>query len=136
MDALLYKHILEYHQILMFQPDEEKTTFMMPHGLYCYKAMSFGLKNGIEVNPDQIKTVLEMPALSSKKELQRFIGHLATLGHFIAHFMDKLRSFFFMIKGKEYEAKDERMARYLALAQDSLAKLGNGLSKEYPEHKT
>ncbi|KAL6334128.1 hypothetical protein AAG906_004559 [Vitis piasezkii] len=29
----------------MFQPDEEKTTFMMPHGLYCYRVMSFGLNN-------------------------------------------------------------------------------------------
>ena len=34
-----------YHQILMFQPDENKTTFVTPHGLYCYKVMSFELKN-------------------------------------------------------------------------------------------
>ena len=34
-----------YHQIPMFQPDEDKTTFVTPHGLYCYKVMSFGLKN-------------------------------------------------------------------------------------------
>ena len=34
-----------YHQIPMFQLDEEKTTFITPYGLYCYKVMSFGLKN-------------------------------------------------------------------------------------------
>ena len=34
-----------YHQIPMFQSDEEKTTFVTPHGLYCYKVMPFGLKN-------------------------------------------------------------------------------------------
>ena len=35
----------DYHQILMFQPNEEKTAFVTPHGLYCYKVMSFRLKN-------------------------------------------------------------------------------------------
>lgn len=34
-----------YHQILMFQPDEENTSFVTPHGLYCYKVIPFGLKN-------------------------------------------------------------------------------------------
>ena len=29
----------------MFQPNEEKTAFVTPHGLYCYKVMSFRLKN-------------------------------------------------------------------------------------------
>ena len=35
----------EYHQIPMFQPNEEKTIFITPQGLYCYKVMLFGLKN-------------------------------------------------------------------------------------------
>ena len=34
-----------YHQIPMYQLDEEKTAFIMPHELFCYKFMSFGLKN-------------------------------------------------------------------------------------------
>ena len=29
----------------MFQLDEDKTVFMMPHELYCYKVMPFGLNN-------------------------------------------------------------------------------------------
>ena len=29
----------------MHAPDEEKTAFITPRGLYCYKVMSFGLKN-------------------------------------------------------------------------------------------
>ena len=160
----------------MFQPDEEKTTFITPHGLYCYKVMSFRLKNvettykklmtkifkpligqtvevyidnivvksetraenvqyleetfrlmraynmkhnpakcafgvsagkflgfmvtqrGIEVNLDQIKVVLETPGPSSKKELQLFTGRLIVLGRFIAHFTNKLRPFFLMLR--------------------------------------
>ena len=35
----------KYHQIPMYQPDEEKTTLITPHELYCYKVMPFGLKN-------------------------------------------------------------------------------------------
>ena len=29
----------------MSPTDEEKSAFITPHGLYCYKVMSFGLKN-------------------------------------------------------------------------------------------
>lgn len=34
-----------YNQIQMDPADEEKTTFINKQGLYCYKAMPFGLKN-------------------------------------------------------------------------------------------
>ncbi|XP_057432548.1 uncharacterized protein LOC130725323 [Lotus japonicus] len=34
-----------YHQIRMYQPDEEKTTFMTNQANYCYQTMPFGLKN-------------------------------------------------------------------------------------------
>ena len=34
-----------YHQIPMHPPDSEKTSFITPHGLYCYNVMLFGLKN-------------------------------------------------------------------------------------------
>ena len=34
-----------YNQILMYEPDEEHTSFITDQGFYCYKAMPFGLKN-------------------------------------------------------------------------------------------
>ena len=33
-----------YHQIPMYPPDAEKTSFITPHGLYCYNVMPFGVK--------------------------------------------------------------------------------------------
>ena len=35
----------EYNHILMSEPDEECISFISDRGLYCYKAMPFGLEN-------------------------------------------------------------------------------------------
>jgi hypothetical protein len=34
-----------YHQIALKEEDQNKTSFITPFGAYCYKTMSFGLKN-------------------------------------------------------------------------------------------
>jgi hypothetical protein len=39
-----------YNQIKMLQSDEHKTTLVTDQGLYCYKVMSFGLKNARAAN--------------------------------------------------------------------------------------
>jgi hypothetical protein len=36
---------LGYHQIVLKEEDQSKTSFITPFGAYCYKTMSFGLKN-------------------------------------------------------------------------------------------
>ena len=51
-------------------------------------------QRGIEVNPDQIKVVMETFPLSSKKELQRLTSHLTALGRFIVRFTYKPKVFF------------------------------------------
>ena len=35
----------DYHQILMYPPNAEKTSFIKLHRLFCYNVMPFGLKN-------------------------------------------------------------------------------------------
>jgi hypothetical protein len=34
-----------HQQIALHPNDEDKTAFITPHGIYCYKVMTFGLKN-------------------------------------------------------------------------------------------
>ena len=147
-----------YHQIPMYPLDAEKTSFITPHGLFCYNVMPFGLKNagatyqrlvtkmfrslhrknmevyiddmlikskersdhanhfqqafdllrtygmklnpakcafgvnagrflgfmmtqrGIEANPSQLKSIIESPTPSSRKEVQQLTGRLDALG--------------------------------------------------------
>lgn len=56
-------------------------------------------QRGIKVNSYQIRVIIETFALSNKKELQCLTGRLAALRCFIACFTDKLRSFYFTLKG-------------------------------------
>jgi hypothetical protein len=36
---------LDCYQIALHPDDKDKTAFITPHGIYCYKVMTFGLKN-------------------------------------------------------------------------------------------
>ena len=188
-----------YHQIPMYPPDAEKTSFITPHGLFCYNVMPFGLKNvgvtyqrlvtkmfrpllrktmevymddmlikskelqdhanhlqqvfdllktygmklnpvkcafevsagrflgfmmtqrGIEANPSQLKSILESPTPSSRKEVQQLMGQLAALGRFISRFTHRLKPFFATLRGanraewnKECDQAFTQIKQYLA----------------------
>ena len=174
-----------YHQIPIHPPNAEKTSFITPHGLYCYNVMPFELKNdgatyqrlvtkmfrpflgstmevyvddmlvkskqrpnhathlqqgfdllreygmklnplkcafgvkagkflgfmvtqrGIEANPAQLKAILQSPALSSKKGIQRLTGRLAALGRFISRSTDRLKPFFTTLRGANRDEWNE-----------------------------
>ncbi|RVW25892.1 Retrovirus-related Pol polyprotein from transposon 17.6 [Vitis vinifera] len=71
----------------------------------CFFGVSMGkflgfmvMQRGIEVNPNQIRAILETHVHGSKKELQHLTGRLAALGYFIARFTNKLRPLFFTLK--------------------------------------
>ena len=53
-----------YHQIPMHLPDVEKTTFITPHGLYCYDVMPFGLKN-VGATYQRLVTKISRPLLGN-----------------------------------------------------------------------
>ena len=53
---------------------------------------------GIEVNPDKIKAVLDMPSPLSIKEVQRLTGRIAALSRFVSRASDKCQPFFQVLK--------------------------------------
>ena len=57
-----------YHQILMHPSDAEKTSFITPHGLYCYNVMPFSLKNA-GVTYQRLVTKMFRPLLGSTMEV-------------------------------------------------------------------
>ena len=56
-------------------------------------------QRGIEANPSQLKSILESPALGSRKEVQQLTGRLTPMGRFISRFTDRLKPFFATLRG-------------------------------------
>ena len=59
---------LGYHQIPIHPPDAEKTSLIMPHGLYCYNVMPFGLKN-VGATYQRLVTKMFRPLFGSTMEV-------------------------------------------------------------------
>ena len=56
-----------YHQIPMYPPDAEKTSFITPYRLFCYNVMPFGLKN-VEATYQRLVTKMFRPLLGKTME--------------------------------------------------------------------
>ena len=68
-------------------------------GVSVGKFLGFIVNNrGIEENPDKIKVVLDMPPLSSIKEVQRLTGRIAALSRFVSKASDKCQPLFQVLK--------------------------------------
>ena len=57
-----------YHQIPMCPPDVEKTSFITPHGLFCYNVMPFELKN-VRATYQRLVTKMFRPLLGKNMEV-------------------------------------------------------------------
>ena len=68
-------------------------------GVSAGKFLGFIVNNqGIEVNPDKIKVVLDMPPPSNIKEVQHLTGRIAALSRFVSKANDKCQPFFQVLK--------------------------------------
>ena len=63
---------------------------------------------GIEVNPDQIKAILDLKPPRNAKEVQKLTGMIAALNQFISKSADRCRPFYLLInKWKGFEWSEE-----------------------------
>ncbi|RVW70979.1 Transposon Tf2-2 polyprotein [Vitis vinifera] len=88
------EHVLHLQEVfqLLRKYDMKLNPSKCVFGVSTVKFLGFMVsQRGIEVSPDQVKTVMETPPPRSKKELQRLTGKLVALGRFIARFTDELR---------------------------------------------
>ncbi|KAL1204507.1 putative mitochondrial protein [Cardamine amara subsp. amara] len=58
-------------------------------------------ERGIEANPKQITTFLEMPSPKTTRETQRLTGRIAALNRFISRSTDKCLPFYQLLKGNK-----------------------------------
>ncbi|XP_019226659.1 PREDICTED: uncharacterized protein LOC109208090 [Nicotiana attenuata] len=95
------KHLQETFDILRkhnMKLNPEKCAFGVSSGKFLGFLVS---QRGIEVNPDKIKVIEDIPdQLSSVKNIQRLTGRLAALSRFISRSLEKCHRFFALLKKK------------------------------------
>ena len=50
-------------------------------------------ERGIEVDPEKMRAILDMPTLRREREIRGFLDRLQYISHFIARLIDLLRSY-------------------------------------------
>ena len=73
---------------------------------------------GIEVNPDQIKTINSLQPPRNPKEVQKLTGMMAALNRFISRLAERCRPFFLLLhKWKEFQWFEECVVAFQELKQ-------------------
>ena len=73
---------------------------------------------GIEVNPDQIKTINDLKPPRNAKEIQKLVGMIATLNRFISKSADRCQPFYLPInKWKGFEWSEDCTAAFQQLKE-------------------
>lgn len=92
-------HLKEAIEILRqygMKLNPEKCAFGVTSGKFLRFLVS---QRGIEVNPDQIRAIDAIPEiLTSKKQVQKLTGRIATLSRFISQSSDRCHKFFNVLR--------------------------------------
>ncbi|PKI77644.1 hypothetical protein CRG98_001982 [Punica granatum] len=89
----LFEHLKKYK--LRLNPT--KCTFGVKSG----KLLGFIVsEKGIEVDPDRVKAIMELPPPSTVREVRNFLGRLNYIARFIANLTDKCQPLFCLLRKK------------------------------------
>ena len=80
-----------FHQIPLWEEDQEKTAFVTEQGLYCYNVMPFGLKNAPATFQRLVNTVFETRL---SRNLEAYIDDIIVKSKVKDHHMKDLRETF------------------------------------------
>ena len=84
-----------YHQIAMNPADQEKTAFITPRGIFCYRVMPFGLKNA---GATYQRMITKMFAEQLGKIVEVFIDDMVVKSIFAEDHLDDLRAVFNILR--------------------------------------
>jgi len=79
-----------YNQIKMAPEDIEKTTFITPWGTFCYKVMSFGLKN---VGATYQRAMVTLFHDMIHKEIEVYVDDMIAKSRFEEHLVNLMKLF-------------------------------------------
>ena len=84
-----------YHQVAMNPADEEKTSFITPLGLYCYRFMQFGLRNA-GATYRRLVTIMFRDQLG--KSMEAYIDDMVVKSREPETHLDDLRQTFYILR--------------------------------------
>ncbi|KAI9173863.1 hypothetical protein LWI28_007757 [Acer negundo] len=96
-----------YNQIMMHHNDQDKTSFITGQGLYCYKVMSFGLKN-TGVTYQRLVNKLFKSLIGRSMEM--YIDDMITKSPTTDHHLEDLRQTFQIIKENQIRLNPTKCA--------------------------
>ena len=101
--VVFYKFDLKsaYNLVRIREGDEYKTAFNTKFGLFEHLVMPFCLTNGVEIDPDKINVVTELPQPENVKQMQSFLGFCNYYRKFIGNFSEISKPLFKMTSKKE-----------------------------------
>ncbi|XP_024038303.1 uncharacterized protein LOC112097350 [Citrus clementina] len=95
------------NQIPMYEPDQDRTTFITNRGLYCYKVMPFGLKNAGTTHQRLVNKVFKQQI---GRTMELYIVNMITKSVYASDHAEHLRDTFNILRKHHMRLNPEKCA--------------------------